>query len=383
MEVLSRPERSNAKGRVGPPWTQDPKTKWQFDIDVVGSCNLRCPSCPVGNSWEARTSVAYMRPELMDRIVRKATSECRVSGVYLYNWTEPFLHPDLAGMIRIVQSHDIPCGLSSNLNIVPKLDAVMEANPHVRKVSLSGFTQDTYGETHRRGDIEVVKRNMAEVARTKERTGATTRLVVAFHRYLGNHDDEARMKEYAESLGFEFEPAWAYLMPLEKMLAFADPDATDVRLTGEDRALIDRLALPLDAALDASKRARRKPCVLRARQMAITAQSDVMLCCTAFDQRKYKLARFLDTSLADLQKMKYGHEACGTCMKHGIHVLFTYGSDEIDQIALENVARHYPDARLKGMRELGRERRPRGIRSLPRKAKREYDKLRARLGLGA
>ena len=29
------------------------KVRWLFDVDIVGRCNLRCPSCPVGNSAEA------------------------------------------------------------------------------------------------------------------------------------------------------------------------------------------------------------------------------------------------------------------------------------------------------------------------------------------
>ena len=28
------------------------KVRWLFDVDIVGRCNLRCPSCPVGNSTE-------------------------------------------------------------------------------------------------------------------------------------------------------------------------------------------------------------------------------------------------------------------------------------------------------------------------------------------
>ena len=28
------------------------KVRWLFDVDIVGRCNLRCPSCPVGNSAE-------------------------------------------------------------------------------------------------------------------------------------------------------------------------------------------------------------------------------------------------------------------------------------------------------------------------------------------
>ena len=40
----------------------------------------------------------------------------------------------------------------------------MAANPDMLKVLLSGFTQEIYGQTHRKGDIELVKRNMANVA---------------------------------------------------------------------------------------------------------------------------------------------------------------------------------------------------------------------------
>lgn len=187
------------------------------------------------------------------------------------------------------------------------------------------------------------------------------------------------MKDYAEALGFEFEPAWAYLMPLEKMLAFTDESATDVRITDEDRQVIDRLALPLEAAVSAARKNRHQPCILQERQMAITSQGDVMLCCTAFDQSKYKLAPFLDTPLVELQRMKFQHDTCASCMKNGLHVYFVYGSDEFDALALERVAQYYPDANLKGMKALQQERRPRGIRGLPRRFRNSFEKLRTRL----
>ena len=52
--------------------------------------------------------------------------------------------------------------------------------------------------------------------------------------------------------------------------------------------------------------------------------------------------------MAALQEMKYGHATCDTCMNNGLHVLFTYGSEDFDSLALERVRQHHPDARLKG-----------------------------------
>ena len=52
-------------------------------LDVVGSCNLKCPSCPVGNS-ENRNSKKIMTLELLGKIVKKAKSE-GVTAIYLFN----------------------------------------------------------------------------------------------------------------------------------------------------------------------------------------------------------------------------------------------------------------------------------------------------------
>ena len=355
-------------------WTPNSKKKWQFDIDLVGSCNLTCPSCPVGNLSESRTQEKYMRPELLDRIIRKGKSECRLTEVNLYNWTEPFLHPNLPEMIRIVRSHKVRCGLSTNLNLIRNIDGVMEANPDLFKVSLSGFTQETYGKTHRGGDIEIVKRNMAEVALAKRRAGGTTALVVAYHRYLGNHEDENAMKVYAESLGYEMEPAWAFFMPLEKMLAFVGSDLIDVELYEEDQRIIDSLALPLGDAVEAAKNSQQQRCDLRERRMAISANGVVTLCCASFDQSKFKLGSYIDTPINELQEMKYRHNMCNACMHNGLHVLFTYNSEEFDDLALRNVIRHYPDCKLKRVKLLKKQR-PRGIRALPFKLKREFQRI--------
>ena len=75
------------------------KREFLLDVDIVGTCNLRCPSCPVGGSLELRTRSGIMPRELLESILDKAMSECRLTYVGLFNWTEPFLHPRLPDMI--------------------------------------------------------------------------------------------------------------------------------------------------------------------------------------------------------------------------------------------------------------------------------------------
>ena len=314
---------------------------------------------------------------MLERIIRKAIDECdgRVS-IALYNWTEPFLHPRLHEMVRVVTGHGLPCGLSSNLNLLRNIDEVMEANPTYLKVSVSGFEQSSYGITHRLGDIEKVKENMRRVAEARDRAHATTRLEVPFHRYLGNHEQEAQMSEFAMALGYEMTPVWAYMTSLEKALAYIEPSLTDVSLTDEDRELMARLALPMDEALDVARKTASSSCRLRDRQLAINCEGYVTLCCTVFDPVKYGISSYLETPLSEIQLRKSKHQACDGCMKHGIHNLFMYEAAEaFDEIALANVARHYPDVRLTGMAE--RKKRSRGIRGIPRKIKKRWHRLSA------
>ena len=93
-------------------------------IDVFGYCNLRCPSCPVGN-WSDDPAVFHhglMTEELLGEILDKARRECKIKSVGLFNWTEPLLHPTIHDMISVVRSRGLKCGISSNLNILRRPD---------------------------------------------------------------------------------------------------------------------------------------------------------------------------------------------------------------------------------------------------------------------
>lgn len=309
-----------------------------FTIDVVGACNLRCPSCPQGNVKNYRLPQGCMETELLGRIVRKAVSECRVTEIGLFTWAEPLLHPKLAELVRIVQDAGIRCSLSSNLNILPDADAVMAANPFSFRISVSGFTQEVYGCSHRGGDIEKVKKHMVELAEAKKRNKASTRIYIYYHRYRHNLKEEPMMREFAAGLGIDFEPVWALFFPLEKILAFAGEYDSAFPVTAEDQRVLDLLALPLKEALDASARNRGKECSLRDAQLSMDFMGNVQLCCGVFDAGKFTLGNYLAMPLDDIQRLRQTHSMCEICTRRGAHVYMTYGAEEADEIAMANIA---------------------------------------------
>ncbi len=314
-----------------------------FNIEVLGmgQCNLRCPSCPTGNFRDVNNPAGAMKPELLEEIMAKAVSECVITGVGLFNWAEPLLHPRIADLVRIVQRHGVPCHLSSNLNDIRNLEAALEANPAELRVSVSGFTQETYGFTHRGGCIETVKENMQELARLLKKTGAATRVQVLYHRYKSNLDDEILMKAYATQLGFTFLSVWALFMPVEKLLAHIENDAALAAITSDDLATLDRLALPVSEALAAAAPHRHSPCSLQQDQITLDFRGNTMLCCGIYDADKYAVGAFLQTPLAEIQARKESHSLCTRCMRNGIHVYLTYSARELQAVALKTIFSRY------------------------------------------
>lgn len=232
------------------------------------------------------------------------------------------------------------------MNFGKNIEAVIESNPAKIHISVSGFSQENYAITHKGGNIETVKENMLILADAIKKLKASTRIYINYHRYLGNLDDEMKMRSFTENLGFIFNPMWAYLMPLEKVLAFAYHGAEAI--THEDMKIIDRLALPFNQAVEISTKHRYSPCVLRDTQMVLDCKGNVILCCTIYDQRKYSLGSFLDLSLAKLQQQKHeepkNKKICSLCMNKGFHIYATYGDNELHNIGKSNILSYYKKA---------------------------------------
>ncbi|WP_308255957.1 radical SAM protein [Geminocystis sp. GBBB08] len=314
-----------------------------FNIDTLGlgQCNLRCPSCPIGNS-DVKNPTGLMSPELLEKILIKAKQECYVSGVGLFSWTEPLLHPQISDLIKIIENLELKSFISSNLNIKKDFFKILEANPTTFRVSLSGFNQSIYSQFHKGGDIELVKENMKKLSDAKKQTGAKTNIHVLYHRYLGNLDDEILMRDYANSLGFDFQPVWAYFMNLDKQIAYLEGDKS--ALTTQDLDIINKMVIPYWETTKMLQKYKHSPCTLREDQMTLDKDGNVQLCCGAYDANKYTITNFLSSSIDEIQNMKSQHPTCNQCMDQAIHVYGIYGtigSSEIDEYALNNITQYY------------------------------------------
>lgn len=303
---------------------------------------MRCPSCPVGNSPDVKNSAGIMTPEILNRILEKATSECKVNGVRLFNWTEPFLHPQVDKMVETVKKHRLRCVISTNLNTnsSPCYRRLLESGLDILRISLSAFNQEKYGKIHRGGNIANVKKNLELLLRLREETKSRTRFFVTFHRYLSNLDQESVIAAYCKSKRILFQPINALMLPLEKVLAYCQ-EASFGEICKADMGLIDSLALPLKGALASGTKTQSERCKLREEQMVLNWRGDVLLCCAVYDEKQFKIGNYLEKDLETLQKARSEHKACPFCLKCGVANYFTYNIPDMNTLAAENIRRHF------------------------------------------
>jgi MoaA/NifB/PqqE/SkfB family radical SAM enzyme len=295
-----------------------------YFVDVVGTCNLRCPSCPVGN-WESPMPKGIMELPHFQEIVQTIRSRhdpAQRLFVDLYNWGEATLHPRLADIIKDVKQNGMGCGISTNMNVFPAMRDVVKAAPDYIRISLSGFYDETYRQTHARGSAFAVKANMYRLRELLDRHGNKETVVqVGYHIYRTNFPhDFLKMRELCDELGFLFDPVLASFMPAEKAA-----ENIDGHIAPADQALHDILVVPMRriAEIYRNDGITVDDCHYRKSRTSINFDGSVSLCCAVYDRDKIIADDFLAVDAEDLRRRKYSHDFCGTCMKRNLHLLYT------------------------------------------------------------
>jgi MoaA/NifB/PqqE/SkfB family radical SAM enzyme len=307
-------------------------------IDIVGSCNLRCPSCPNGNTPK-KNPVGVMSLETFKKILEKLAKEQPGATVAFYNWGESFLHPRIAEFIKATHSHGLKSRLSTNLNLLPaNLEEFASANPGGFTISLSGFTQKVYEIGHRGGNIETVKENMRKLSLALQKMKATTAVTVYFHKYLYNLREVELMKNFAESLGFSFGADWAYYMPIEKVKAYLEGKLSPAEVD----FIENRLALDIKKVIKATAPFRDEPCSFPAALLTLDWRGEVQLCCGIYDSNRFSLGSYLETPLKIIEEKLKNHPFCRECQSRGLHIFISWqGHNKIrplyEKIAQEKI----------------------------------------------
>lgn len=321
---------------------------WRYFLEISSACNLKCPTCTKGNMGEIsglkyEHQTGLMDMDLMEKILDKIASENPKALLMLYGNSEPLLHPKLPECVVAVRKRGLHAEISTNLNVLNRVDDLLASHPDQIIISLSGWTQEVYVKGHAGGNIEKVKAHMRVLAEANNQIPLPQRvkILVNFHVYKDNEHEIAPMNEYANNLGLGFFTSIARAISMENAVQYCrahDPEATPYEIE-EGRPDWNKVLPPMgEIYFDAMDRLRIPPteavkmyadipvaavCPVGAGGMFTFVRHDglaQMCACTA--DRRITLGNYLDMSPDEMIEKRTGHAFCRQCLKARTNLYF-------------------------------------------------------------
>ena len=173
---------------------------YKLVIDPGNICNLECPFCPTGQK-RGSMKRGFLSLEDFKRILGQFPLARQVN---LFNWGEPFLNPDIFGMVMEAKKRKIFVQIHSNLNhFSPEMARqLVESRLDLLVISLDGASQESYERYRRKGDFNRVIENIRLIEKTKNELGKDRPFIE--WKFLINRFNEAEKEkavEMAKELG--------------------------------------------------------------------------------------------------------------------------------------------------------------------------------------
>lgn len=300
---------------------------FNYCVDIVGSCNLRCISCPRGNSpIRLQPKPGFMTATTYERVLDKIIhDDPLVSYIQLYAWGDPLLSPHLPEIINISNKRGVAGAISTNLNISKDFSDVIRAQPGWFRVSVSGY-EKSYEVTHTGGSWDVLYRNLYKLKEWRSEYAPDMHIEILYHIYRHNNDSSfIKMRQLSEKLGFVFRFWHAGPMAGEGIEDFIEGRP----LSDGYKKTMDLLVLQLPDALAMARKKQSEPCGYF-NSIAITWDLKVYRCLWWFNGGWYD-KNFIDANLSEIEYSRKNNDSlCKKCMDMSQHqLILTYHNEEL------------------------------------------------------
>jgi radical SAM protein with 4Fe4S-binding SPASM domain len=235
-------------------------------LESGNSCNLSCPLCPTTfREKEIPRGTLSLRSAkiIIDRFPA-------LMDLNLAIWGEPLLNKEIFEIIKYARSRKIDVLIQSNFSL-PQFDEVMaqkliDSDLNRLQLSIDGASQENYEVYRRRGDFQMVIRNIEllrrlQIEQDKQAPRITWKFVV--HKY--NEHEVRKAEEWARRLGIRFNIVEIY---------------TPEHLKGEWKPTQDVTQLNIPVHLDNFEK-----CYSLWQFMSVNFNGDVFPCCSEWSPK--------------------------------------------------------------------------------------------------
>lgn len=296
---------------------------FNYQIDIAGSCNLRCISCPRGN-FDTHRPKGFMSADVYRALLDKILRDDPYTGIItLYNWGEPLLNRELPEILAITHAHGLLSALSSNLSFKLDFEPVIAARPTWFRISVSGW-EERYEVTHTGGNWARLMENVHRLAEYRDRHHPEMLVEVFYHIYNDNRDDIRRWQALCDELGFMLRYRHAALAPLDNIEAILEGRAVNERV----QRTMALQQLQVEEVMRLALAERHRPCYYE-RHLWINWNLEIAHCMEWYrPDLNLVPGSFMDTTPRQLIAAREASEFCARCKERGIHRCFIVYSDE-------------------------------------------------------
>ncbi len=142
----------------------------RIHLEVNDLCNLKCPHCPRENP-DIPKNTGHIPIEAVRRLEPWFKT---ANYVGLAGNGEPFLHPDIIEILKIITGAGAAPSVISNATLWNRLgiiDQLAGLGPMILLVSIDGGTKETFEKWRKRADFDVVRENLRLLKEKKEKLG--------------------------------------------------------------------------------------------------------------------------------------------------------------------------------------------------------------------
>jgi len=179
-----------------------PFTPENLQIEISNRCNLNCFLCPKG-----RGEINRKRKDIPLDYFKDIIDEIKQKDPYLqlWNYGEPFLHPNISKIIESIPAVFTNCDISTNGHYMNEGLAKTIVFSGITKIifGVDGLNQKNYEKYRKGGRLEKVLQNIRTLSKIKEEYKSELKINVQFIALKHNFDQIPQLGDFFYPMGVD------------------------------------------------------------------------------------------------------------------------------------------------------------------------------------
>ncbi len=283
-------------------------------FEISGACNARCPWCQTGLK---RISGRQEKPHFVSiedfrKVVRKFRAKRLISSetiISLYNWYEPFLHPQFKEIVGELHRIEQPFRISTNASKLVLFSGNELQYCSMLRISLPGFSQSSYDKVHG-FNFERILENIVGMVKNFRANGFKGDVQLAFLAYQFNLNELAACRIFADRIGASLSASAASFNGLSMMMSYLDNTMPYDQLKKASKEL---LLYYMDDVVAACPNDWECP---QHEVLVVDEHCNIVICCGPDkDEPDYLVGNALELSVEEILAKKEAKKSSALCKK--------------------------------------------------------------------